>query len=259
VLHLAVETENLSVLEVLLKGRPELEAEDRSGMTALCLAVDAEHHKMVECLIEAGANTDAEGYMGRPIELAVRRGYEAIVHLLLTDGYDCHWKNRHGDNPLHMASSTRNTNLVKEFLKRGVDVNSKGYADKSPLHCAASYNILSNGRLLLNKDANTEQVDAKGRTPSWYAVYNENAKFVQVLLYRGESVGKNPDTHGKTLLDLAEESSNKRVLQLLQRHLQQNQTTVASPPNSGAGASSNTDSHAGPFLSSGGLSTGDGV
>jgi ankyrin repeat protein len=258
-LHLAVEGENLSVLKVLLKGRPDLEAEDSSGMTALYQAVDSGQNKMVECLIKAGANTNAEGYMERPIELAVRRGYEAIVHLLLTDGYDCHWKNRHGDNLLHMASSTRNTNLVKEFLERGLGVNSKGFCDLSPLHYAASWGILSNGRLLLNEGANTEQVDAKGWTPLWYAAKNGDAKFVQVLLYRGASVGKNPDIHDKTVLDLAEASSDKKVLHLLQRHLQQHRTAVASPIDSSTGASSNTDSRAGPSLSSGGLSTGDGV
>ena len=258
-LHLAVEAENLSVLKVLLKGQPDLEAEDHFDRTALCLAVDAEHHKMVECLIEAGANRDAEGYLWRPIELAVRRGYEAIVHLLLKDGYDCHGKNRNGDNLLHVASLQPNTNLVREFLKRGVDVNSKGDADMSPLHYAAICGILSNGRLLLQRGANTEQVDAKGWTPLWYATRNGDAKFVQVLLYRGSSIERSPDIFGRTIFHYAKESRNERVLQLLQRHLQQNQTTVASPPNSSPGASSNTDSHAGPSLSSGGLSTGDEV
>ena len=258
-LHMAVKAENLSVLKVLLKGEPDLEAKDHFGMTALSLAVDAEHHKMVECLIEAGANTDAEDYLWNPIELAVRRGYEDTVHLLLEEGYDCHRKNGYGDNLLHAASKYPNTNLIKDFLKRGLDVNSKGCADRAPLHYAAAQGRLSNGRVLLRKGANIGQIDAYGRSPLWYATKNGDAKFVQVLLYRGAFIERSPGTNGETILGLAEASSNKRVLQLLQRHLQQNQTTVASPPNSSAGASSNTDSRAGPSLSSGGLSTGDGV
>ena len=142
------------------------------------------------------------------------------------------------------------------FLKHK---DSKGDADMSPLHYAAICGILSNGRLLLQRGANTEQVDAKGWTPLWYATRNGDAKFVQVLLYRGSSIERSPDIFGRTIFHYAKESRNERVLQLLQRHLQQNQTTVASPPNSSPGASSNTDSHAGPSLSSGGLSTGDEV
>jgi hypothetical protein len=174
--------------------------------------------------------------------------------------------NRRGENLLHMASGGPSPIVMSEFLQKGIELNSEANG-RGPLHYAAQYCRLSNGRLLLDKGARIEAVDEDGCSPLYSAIDSEKAEFVQPLLEKGASVTMSTNRHGETLLGLAERIGNRKILDLL--HQRQVQYPVAAGSASSitskqrtspsAGASSNTDSHAGPFLSSGGLSTGDGV
>lgn len=147
------------------------------------------------------------------------------------------------------------------MLDSGLDIESEGGDGRSPLHCAAEHGRVCTGRLLLKRGANIEHADYLEGTPLWYAVKSERTRFVQMLLVEGASTNVTSvrGRDHKTLLERAERGGNRTIIGLLQRRIALHPTSASPRTGPNAGASSNTGSHVGPALSSGGLPTSDGI
>jgi ankyrin repeat protein len=102
----AVEHKSLPMLEAILARKPDLEARDRNGNTALAQAIQAGEKKLAEKLIQAEADVNArvQGNVDfSMLHLAVWKGRPDVVELLLTNKAQVNVVNNRGQTPLDLA------------------------------------------------------------------------------------------------------------------------------------------------------------
>jgi len=79
-------------------------AED--GRTALHIAAERGHRKMVTLLLNRGAYVNARDDEGdTPLHLAAAAGHDGVVRILLSDGADATARNNAGQAPLDLAKA----------------------------------------------------------------------------------------------------------------------------------------------------------
>jgi ankyrin repeat protein len=90
-----------------------------NGMTALMYAVQCSETKLIEFLINSGANVDAQDYDGRTaLMYAARSSRKAIVQLLIKLGADVNATDNQGRTALMFAKRK----VAIELLKNGADI-----------------------------------------------------------------------------------------------------------------------------------------
>lgn len=152
-LHLAVLASSLECVKVLLDKGAEVDQEDRSGRTALVLAVTKSGSvEVAQALLDGGAELDREtGYPGgtrTALHLACE-SVEDVALLLLTRGANTHKPVRdwfdHGWLPLHKAAARGFLKAVRAIVAKGghgADLNALCVVDyqcgpnKTPLDLA---------------------------------------------------------------------------------------------------------------------------
>ena len=159
---------------------------NRSGMTPLHLAVSRGQERMVELLIKCKADVNATNWWGQtPLLVSLWRNPKPTMITLLLDAQTNPTPNdAQGQTPLHMAILYNNTPAAEMFLKRGADVNVKNIWNFTPLHYAAMRNQLL-VRLLLDYQAAINDQDARGNTALHHAARNGQIDIIEMLLGRG--------------------------------------------------------------------------
>lgn len=146
----------------MLEGGARLDVADLGGSTALQLACEFGHLKLVALLLRHGARVgfaDNEGFA--PLYFAAQEGWEAVCALLLDKGAEVDQLNVDGTTPLGIASKHGRDRVVALLLRHGarVDVPPDIEGD-TPLSVARSEGHLGVVRLLEAAIAK-----ARGRRP----------------------------------------------------------------------------------------------
>jgi len=95
-----------------------LRSKNPTGNTALHAAVAGKRHELVELLIDAGADVNAQDASGwTPLNLAAHEGVVETVRLLLTNGADQTIADKNGRTPRETAEREGNT-AVLELLRQ---------------------------------------------------------------------------------------------------------------------------------------------
>ncbi|MCL4361855.1 ankyrin repeat domain-containing protein [Candidatus Dependentiae bacterium] len=111
---------NVDVVKLLLKFKPEVNLTDEDGCTAILEASDCGNEKIVELLINAGANPNiADIEESTPLIEASFRGYKNIVKLLINAGADLDAKDDGGNTPLMLAKRAGHKDVEKILIKAG--------------------------------------------------------------------------------------------------------------------------------------------
>ncbi|XP_075697725.1 nuclear factor NF-kappa-B p100 subunit [Rhinoderma darwinii] len=161
-LHLGVITKQYQTVHILLKAGADPTILDRYGNSALHLAVQAEDVKMLQVLLEktfSGYKTllNMPDYNGLyPIHWAVKVKSEKCLEHLVRSGADVNAAERKsGRSPLHIAVEMDNLNLAICLVTRlGADVNAQTFGGNTPLHLAASLGSPVLTKMLINAGAN---------------------------------------------------------------------------------------------------------
>lgn len=127
-------------LKEFISIEPELVHEvDQFGFTALHEAVGEHTLEVVQILIAAGGNVNAQNNVGiAPLHLAA---YDYIAEELIKAGADIEIKERNGATPLHMhAENPERSEVLEVLLKNGANVNQKDECDLTVLDIAKNYN-----------------------------------------------------------------------------------------------------------------------
>ncbi|CAL1682578.1 unnamed protein product [Lasius platythorax] len=245
--HNAVENKKMEIIELLLNRGADVNARNSNSITPLHLAVEkGNNEEIIKLLLSRGANVDAKGYLQNvehllkhgahvnsaytstsregytPLHLAVEKGSEEIIKLLLSRGANVDAKGIDGITSLHIAAERGYLQIVEHLLKRGAHVNSvytstsrEGY---TPLHLAVEKDSEEIIKLLLSRGAN---VDAKGKdgiTSLHIAVERGYLQIVEHLLKHGAYVNfayTSTSREGYTPLHLAVETGHENVVKLL--------------------------------------------
>jgi len=222
-IHEAAKKGSLEKIKVFLANGEKVDAKDKHGMTPLYHAAAKGHKDVCELLISQGADVNGGREIGfvpltGALNSRTEKGVE-IFKLLVAQGADINIAI--GGYPLlHQAVTSCHNESVRniaEFLiSKGVDINAKGYQDRTPLHMVGCTEICD---LLISKGANIKARDKNGRTPLFEACSSIRSKkqICELLLSKGADVNAR-DNQDLTPLHQAQKNKHKDVAALLKKH-----------------------------------------
>lgn len=161
---------------------------------------------------------------------AALRGQLTKVRLLLMaqNKASIFQKDDHGNTAMHYAVQGGNIEIIKLFLKKGLEINETGGGGWSPLMTAVneaySGKSFPNGndeviKFLLDNGASVNYQDDGGETALMLAVESEtdsdsDMKIIRLLIEHGADVNLK-NSEGETALDKAVDYENKTVAEYL--------------------------------------------
>jgi len=181
--------------------------------TVLMRAVAIDEPNIVKILLERGANVFAKNSTGwTALHYAAIYGRIEAMKLLLEFNAEINATDKSKETPLMKVVSVK---IVKIFLERGADVNTKDSDGRTVLHFAALNDRIEMIKLLLEFDAEINAIDNSEETPLMTAVRIKNADTVKLLLERDARLDlKNNDE--KTALDIAKTYGFETIIELLE-------------------------------------------
>lgn len=186
-LHLAVITQQVNMVEVLLQAEADPAALDRNGQTALHLCCEYDQADCLSLLLSHPSSStclEIRNYEGlTPLHLAVLRSHKDLATMLLNAGADINAMDiKSGQSPLMQAVESNNANMVHFLIENSCDVNSQSYSGNTALHCACGRGQVDTVRLLLKNGADSSVKNYHNDTP---VMVTTNKKIADVL--RGRS------------------------------------------------------------------------
>ncbi|CAH0002529.1 unnamed protein product [Clonostachys byssicola] len=189
---------------------------------------------LVEGLLEDGADINAKGNHGTALHVAVYRGHDEIVHLLLQAGADADAPYNDGDTPLHVAARRGAGKLVQLLLEHTTNVNVTN-GSGTPLRVAARRGNGDIVRCLLEHGADVNAaaagagIDDHEDALLYNAVRRGKGKATQVLLDFNTAVNEIagsekyvaddlPDVDGITLLQEVVRDGHIEIIEQLLEH-----------------------------------------
>jgi hypothetical protein len=149
----------------LSKGSP-------GSRTPLTTAVGLRRKDVVQALLHAGANVDADGFFGETALMScAQRGDIQIAELLLDAKADVNARDRAGDTSLHYAIWECRVEMVRLLLDAGAKiyarsfVTSTGRGGQNSLEIAIEIGSEAIVRILLDAGFDIEVENALGETP----------------------------------------------------------------------------------------------
>jgi ankyrin repeat protein len=217
-LHLAVnQNASLEVLATLVEIGADLDLREKSGNTALHLALLDAKMGMAAFLIEneaplftlnnGGVNALAlifslpkrqyEGIItssfivktdsanNTPLFPAVQIGSQEAVSLLVQAGADINHANVSGSTPLHEAVRFGHLEIARFLIRRGADVLGKDNLGNTPLHNTVFWESEAMGELLIAEGAALDAKNNEGNTPFHEAVRRGEKVLADFFLSKG--------------------------------------------------------------------------
>ena len=211
---------DLEVFDLVEEGAGD---DDMDPVSALNAAIMSEEVEVVELLIKRGVDLYVEEWNGfGPLGSACAGRCPAIVRLLIDAGVGSGVAKNNGMwfNGMFEAMHNGRADIVQVLLDAGVDVNSLGVFEDTAL-CWAVHRCSSDGcvdvvRVLVGEGgADVNEVGKMGRTPLIWACATGKEDVVRVLLEAGADVGVRDD-EGETALDVARREGRDGVVRMLE-------------------------------------------
>uniref|UniRef100_A0A2K5F2M8 Ankyrin-1 n=1 Tax=Aotus nancymaae TaxID=37293 RepID=A0A2K5F2M8_AOTNA len=210
-LHIAARNDDTRTAAVLLQNDPNPDVLSKTGFTPLHIAAHYENLNVAQLLLNRGASVNFTPQNGiTPLHIASRRGNVIMVRLLLDRGAQIETKTKVGSDigiilNLH-ARSPECFVIVCVFLftQNGL----------SPIHMAAQGDHLDCVRLLLQYDAEIDDITLDHLTPLHVAAHCGHHRVAKVLLDKGAKPNSRA-LNGFTPLHIACKKNHVRVMELL--------------------------------------------
>ncbi len=178
----------VDLLRFLLDRGADLRAEDRTGATALSLAVRSADIDVVRFLVARGLDPNALAPVARRIAFARRD--RPTTDYLMTNGASA------GGDLLITAATWHPTDVVARLIEAGADVNASNAAQygRTPLLTAVTSEAegADTLKLLLDHGADPNARTTEGESPLDWAIYKGDRAKIQVLEQYGATRGTGP-------------------------------------------------------------------
>lgn len=162
-----------AVCRLIELGLP-VDSVDRQGCSALLHAAGGGHERIVQALIDRGADHGLSALAGAtPLSAAISKRHIGVVDRLLRAGADPNQALPGGVTPLMLAAALGLPDIASRLLSGGAVAETRDERGLDALHCAASYAFAARDRqrvlalidLLLLADLSLDRADAGGHTP----------------------------------------------------------------------------------------------
>ena len=172
----AVNQGDVNAIRQLIQQGASVDARNNYGLTALHIAANSCKSEVIHCLIELGANVNAD-----------------IVSA----------EQQSPATPLHMVAGTQYPETLKcliALLAGGANLNALDNNGRTPLHIAAINNRFWAVKFFLIAQANTTMTDVNGQMPVHAAAASGATEALTAFVQAGFDLDT-PDTHGITPLN----------------------------------------------------------
>ncbi len=166
-------------IDLLLANGANINLVKKDGTTPLMLAAaKSDNLQLVQTLLKMGANVNDQSETGlTALSYAVNQGNEDVVDALLSEGADIHT----GRNPLLIAVRSNEFRMVEIFLAKGVDINTSDNEGETALMWAAKKGKTDIVRTLLAAGARIADKDKLGRTAEIFAQRGQHGEIIKLL------------------------------------------------------------------------------
>lgn len=198
-LHLAAQGGHLKVMRLLIDHGADVQAKGSHGRTVLTEAAASRDPQAVRMLLEAGAEPD-----GSALGMASWLGHIEAAKLLLEAGVS-------PDEGLFGAAQGGHVEILGLLLHQGANVNARFERGTTALHAGALQGGLETVRLLLKEGADPNATNDEAETPLHMALSGDREiETVELLVGSGAKLDL-PDNEGVTPVRRAAISGEKTV------------------------------------------------
>ena len=195
---------HIEIIELLINAGADVNAQNEESATALIEASYIHNNlEVIRLLINAGANVNAQDYDGNtPVIIASKRGNLGLLGLLINADANVNAQDYDGNTPVIIASKMGNIELLDLLINAGADPNIQNNYSDTALTNAIIINNTEMVKLLLKSgaDPNIKNED-KNTAPLIKAIIMNNTEIVKLLLKSGaDSNIKNKDKNTALIL-----------------------------------------------------------
>ncbi|CAG5136337.1 unnamed protein product, partial [Candidula unifasciata] len=222
--HQAAIYNNVELLQCLLQGeeKAHINAQDVCGRTAVYTAVSNGSLQCLQILLENGADMNIPAgsrcHNMTPLHASILDSKHDALALLLAHGADLTQRDESGKTPLALANDMKNRGAVTVIEKEQEKTKILLDSLSTELCEACAEGNLDDVKQVLKKSGayrkHVINMATKGLSPLAIAAKCDHADILSLLLAEGASCTSQRET-GLTLLHLACESGNLRVMELL--------------------------------------------
>ena len=192
--------------------------QDSDGNTTLMWATEEGHKDVVEMLLNKGAAVNAQNKYGNTALMwAAYNGNKELVKLLLGKGSNINAQDKFGRTALYYAMKKSQKETVKMLLDSGADINTKDEKGCTLLIWATNNDLKEIVVFLLDKDADVNAQDKDGWTALLWAALKGYKDVVKMLLDKGAVVNTHSREGNPALIKAAEEGHKEVVKMLLDK------------------------------------------
>jgi ankyrin repeat protein len=220
-LHWAASEGRNEVVAILLDKGAQAGIGDANDSTPLMKAASRGHLGVVRLLVQhtGGQGLDATSIHGETaLHWAVKRGHEAVMAFLLSQGAQATIADRCGMTPFMSAAAGGYVGMAQLFLELqgGQGIDDRGHTGKTALHWAVQGGHAEAAAWLLRNGAGASIRDEDGRTPLMEVCELGRLGALQILLQEvGEQGLREQDVAGHTALHWAALMDYEEAVQAL--------------------------------------------
>lgn len=187
--YLEVKDADKRIIELLLENGADIN-ETWRGSYPLFIALDRGRCDIAEILIKRGADINLkDDEHNSLIHLVMKRCEDTrIVDFFYKYKFDFNIKNNYGETPIFLMITNNKTAAIKYFIDKGADVKLKNKYGMTPLHKAVQYGLIDLIPVLLSNNADCNSISENGSTPMLFAVTRGNLPAVELLIKAGANL-----------------------------------------------------------------------
>ena len=188
--------------------RMSIEETNEIGETRLIqAAADDESLSILQLLIQSRANVNAVTPEGHTAAIrAAQYGHLGCLQLLMEARADIDMAHVNGGTALYLAASNGHTSCLRKLIDAKARVEVADLNGTTPLFLANQFGHSECVELLVQAGANVNRTPSNGATPIYVAAANDHVECLRLLKAAGADI--NARFKGKTPLDIAREKTN---------------------------------------------------
>jgi ankyrin repeat protein len=182
----AIQTNNEKMINLLVDAGAEIEFDGYDGETPLMYAFNADTHKAFKALINKGANVNCTTKKGEtPLILLIKNKEFERIQFLIEKGANLNAKENNNKSVLYYALETNNKKVIDMLTDAGAKIDHGGYGKDNPLVSSIVNERNNSIKTLVKLGADLNYKIANGLTPLFLAIKNKDIEIIKLLVENG--------------------------------------------------------------------------